>query len=399
MESADTAMQQLIASGNAVRILGSLVSSSDHKTAAVRGKVTGFLHLLLLQRVDEIRGAKELDGLKVKLSKLLTDQTAEARAGTRNVIRALIQHNFFSRSELEQYVSVDQINKAMKEISGSLAATNAFISTPSRGPSQSRARSGFSRPGRTVTTTAGESQSPATSLRLAAGGGYARDGDVDLLDSGYGNKGEEDSGSTVEGIGLYRQQRVQKREKGASESGLEELHGMGATVDTDDLSIGGPNSRFDTPVRGRAAKVAIIPFTPVNDRLDRSTASGGPVTATAKSVSMARTGTGSDDVTGTAGSISTAIQASQPTPSRSKQAAARRAADAHEDIQALPELLLRACSKNWSERRDALTEIANLIIKHGDALKDMNKLESCLDRILERFDDGSIKVNANADLR
>jgi hypothetical protein len=49
-------------------------------------------------------------------------------------------------------------------------------------------------------------------------------------------------------------------------------------------------------------------------------------------------------------------------------------------------------SSNWAARSDAVGKITLCVLTHPDVLRDAGRMESCVDRILERLEDGSIKV-------
>lgn len=74
--------------------------------------------------------------------------------------------------------------------------------------------------------------------------------------------------------------------------------------------------------------------------------------------------------------------------------AAKKQAENSVELLALPGIFLALCSKSWQERKDALDTITDMILLHTNTLRDADKLESCVDRVLERLEDGSVKVNA-----
>ncbi len=114
-EVAENAILQMIDSVNSLRALHALLSNCEHRNSSIRGKVVGFMLVLLMRKGLELRGSRELDTLRMKLSKLLGDSTPEARAGSRSIVKLLLEQGIYTKSELEQYISVDQINKSLKE--------------------------------------------------------------------------------------------------------------------------------------------------------------------------------------------------------------------------------------------------------------------------------------------
>ena len=76
--------------------------------------------------------------------------------------------------------------------------------------------------------------------------------------------------------------------------------------------------------------------------------------------------------------------------------AAKRMLESDPELMHWQDVLL-ACgnSKNWIEKKDALTNLTHILIKHYSILRDVGKLETCLDGILDRLNDGSVKVSIN----
>lgn len=50
-------------------------------------------------------------------------------------------------------------------------------------------------------------------------------------------------------------------------------------------------------------------------------------------------------------------------------------------------------NKNWQERRDAVTHVTDHLLQHFDILASAGKIEHCIERILDIFEDGSVKVS------
>jgi len=56
-------------------------------------------------------------------------------------------------------------------------------------------------------------------------------------------------------------------------------------------------------------------------------------------------------------------------------------------------MLQNLSNKNWQERRDAITHLTDHVLEHYDVFMSAGKIEQCLERILEIFEDGSVKVS------
>ena len=114
-EVAENAILQMIDSVNSLRALHGLISNCEHRNSSIRGKVVGFMLVLLMRKGMELRGSRELETLRTKLSKLLGDSAPEARAGSRSIVKLLLEQGLYTKGELEQYISIDQINKSLKD--------------------------------------------------------------------------------------------------------------------------------------------------------------------------------------------------------------------------------------------------------------------------------------------
>ena len=63
------------------------------------------------------------------------------------------------------------------------------------------------------------------------------------------------------------------------------------------------------------------------------------------------------------------------------------------ELQSLPDLFSKlATSKDWIERRDILSVLTDIVLAHEWLLVSCGKLEPCIDRILEKLEDGNVKV-------
>lgn len=75
---------------------------------------------------------------------------------------------------------------------------------------------------------------------------------------------------------------------------------------------------------------------------------------------------------------------------------AKQQIDTMGDLVELPEILGKLSSKNWSERNDAISHVTDAIIERSSVLSKAGKLEGLVEAILEKFEDGSVKVCIHA---
>lgn len=62
------------------------------------------------------------------------------------------------------------------------------------------------------------------------------------------------------------------------------------------------------------------------------------------------------------------------------------------ELLALPGIFLGLSSKNWQERRDNLSALCDSMVDNEPLLTAAGKMEKCMEGILDRFEDGSVKV-------
>ena len=66
------------------------------------------------------------------------------------------------------------------------------------------------------------------------------------------------------------------------------------------------------------------------------------------------------------------------------------------DLVELPEAVKKLSSKNWLERNEAISHITDAVLENSGILATAGKLEGILDAVLEKFEDGSVKVCIHA---
>lgn len=273
---ADNAILQMSDNITPSRSLSALLLGTGHKNAAVRGKVASFIGHLLVRKSDELRGSRELDELKSRLGKMLSDSTPEARSSTRSIVRALLDQNLASHSELEQTLTSATLRKAL-----------TLNSTPSPSPKR-------------VTRKEFNLVSPVAS----------------------------EKGSLMKPSPLFM-------------PGVEYGEGSG---------VG-----------------------------DSSNDSDSPQTIT-KKMSGKSSGSGNGS----------------STPSRAKVIQAKKLMETSEDLQRLPQIVSSLENNEWNNRKEALTQLCDILLNHSVTIKETGKLDYYMDRMYEKLEDGSLKVQLHA---
>ena len=73
--------------------------------------------------------------------------------------------------------------------------------------------------------------------------------------------------------------------------------------------------------------------------------------------------------------------------------AAKRIMESDPELMQWQTLLVTiSTSKTWNEKKDSISKMTDLMIKHHSVLNDVGKLETCLEGVLDRLNDGSTKV-------
>ena len=92
------------------------------------------------------------------------------------------------------------------------------------------------------------------------------------------------------------------------------------------------------------------------------------------------------------GNAASVADTASPKGALSVSAAAKRAIEATPELASLMDLQAATRVKAWMERRDAMTKLSEVMVRHYAVLRDANKLAPCVDCLLERLEDGSAKV-------
>ena len=88
--------------------------------------------------------SREIDSLKLKLKTLINDNTPEARASSRDIVRIMLERQLSTRSEMEQIIPPDAIAKAMTSAPSTLSPkkTKSFKKSASASVSPKKGRAG-----------------------------------------------------------------------------------------------------------------------------------------------------------------------------------------------------------------------------------------------------------------
>lgn len=392
MESADTALQAMIENVSCTRALTGLLQHVTHRSATTRSKVAICLHALVHAKGAELPSCKEFESFKSLLPKLLQDAAPETRSYSRETVRVLVDRQIVSRAEFEVHVPGDLLDKILREscpmvLFHTVCSRNIATAPGSADYASSSARSPLhsatKRSGRVNPSSASSSRAGAfTPIRDYQDSSACAEGDWSAAESRYG--------TTQETPTRERQTRVSKhRSTPTSKMPALELD----LFDHDMTHLRASQEQLSAHLDAHLVSPARSPaHAHTNARANALYAShkSSPthrVRSYSSSGEAASTG-GSKSNTGTATSSSGASGASLAVA-----AAAKRAMEHDPELgSSLQEALSASTSSSWTARKDAVDRITELILKHYDVLRDANKLSTCVDCLLARLEDGSVKV-------
>jgi hypothetical protein len=400
-ESAEQALFSMIDNVSATRALGALTAASENRNALIRGRCAVMIHALVSRRGSEVVNSREMDGLRVRLAKLLSDQGPEARTYARRIVHTLVNERHMSRTDLEQTIPAEQIDKALREDNDmSMVGSGVGYLSPKVASSPSRrAIAGRSRSTR---------KSPQVSKSLNFGGDDGEDG------AAVGGGAHQDRKAAVGGMSMnapldslgetddhaldISNLRINTGRGGANVSSMGSSMGsmgsMGSSSSNNSSSNSNSNSNSHSHSHSHSAG---------HVEQDEASTLAAP---SPHLIGSKRTPSGSRNATvvvsGLVGTIRRLPTGSSPdtdgggaktksaSPGKSR-AAAKRQMDNEPALMQLPQWLNGLQQNNWLDRVDSLTSLTDAVIQFTDMLKGTGKLAKVLDCIVERLEDGSVK--------
>ena len=368
MESAERALLQMMENVSASKSLSGLLTAAEHRASTVRGKVASVLYLLWHQKLKELKsscfqGSKDHDMLKAKISKLVSDQAPEARTASRNIVRFLVLEGVVSKSEWQLCIPSNQLDKILSQslTPPSLSGSNAS------GGGQRKSRSSLS------STSTSTSTAPL----------YTRHMSIQMCEEtsakskvNGGNKNRRSLGCLSTGPFLSGPSACPSTSTSVSPPMTDYASYPELIVDKDywhDRGI----QKADKGVSFAADDSSECTAQTVHSQGRRSLNLG--------SRSIGKAGIGVDWTSGIAG----------VTTSKNKDPL-RSSSFLNPDVpelQCLPDLVHAAgSSTHWTERQESIKSITTLVNVHWKTLIDESKMAPVVESLLERLEDGSVKV-------
>ena len=355
VESAERALQQMMDGVSPSRSLTGLLTAAEHRAPTVRGKVASVLYSLWYQKLKELRGTcmsggKEQEVLKFRVGKLVCDQSPEARAASRNLVRFLVKEGVVSKGEWESVISAEQLPKILSQ----------KLTPP-------------------VAIGTGSSHRASKPL-LFYSAPPSQDMSIDITqDSIFKSRTTGLHNNRHSSSGLARSPPTW-----TSPYAIEPQVGFPVSADLEDREL--PKDKY----KGKGDKG-------VSFATDNDSDSCSYTVQSRKSVSQYTNGASGLSKTSYSndGSISGLSSGSTKANRRKEMSTASAAKRSMEgpELQVLPELIQTArSSTHWTERQETLKSITELVIVHWKVMLEALRLDLCVDCLLERLEDGSVKV-------
>ena len=354
---------------SASKSLSGLLTAAEHRASTVRGKVASVLYLLWHQKLKELKascfqGSKDQDMLKAKISKLVSDQAPEARTASRNIVRFLVLEGVVSKSEWQLCIPSNQLDKILSQALTSPTLSDSYAS----GGGQRKSRSSLS--------------STATSTSTAPL--YTRHMSIQMCEEtsakskvNGGNKNRRSLGCLSTGPFLSGPSACPSTSTSVSPPMTDSASNPELIVDKDHWHDRGIR-KTDRGVSFAADDSSECTAQTVHSQGRRSLNLGS-------SRSIGKAGIGADWTSGIAG----------VTASKNKDPV-RSSSFLNPDVlelQCLPDLVHAAgSSTHWTERQESIKSITTLVNVHWKTLIDESKMASVIESLLERLEDGSVKV-------
>ena len=330
-DTIDDCVVTMIRNTNVSRSLMALLTGLDNRNQVIRGKVSNYLVELVLSMSNEMQGlTKELDSFILKLSKMIQDSSPEARMNSREIIRLMITNGMTTRKHLESMLTPDIVEKSM---------------APQPSPKVSTLNSPMNRVKRTFGTTRGRN-SPTASIKR---------------NTSYGTQSYDSGDSDV----------YTPTNRSASPMNM---FGKSQTeVESDNLCVAGVSPRGNGKLNDDDPPLAkgIASRRRVNN--------GATPKASTKKISQ-----NSQDCFPELVDLPNLLLVSTTFPDL--------LIFAQNIFRIILNLMQNLTNKNWQERRDALTHLTDHLLQHYDILDSAGKVPHCVERILDIFEDGSVKV-------
>jgi hypothetical protein len=372
------------------RVLNSLLSLLDHRNVVIRGKISQYIVWVFQlcghefhtnNSTQNVKGANDVclqtnEAFKTRLHKMIADSGSEVRLHARAIVclclclsaaqsahtpsahtpkRTQQQGGLFTRGEMESVVGADNVDKSLVS-----SLINAVVCVHTQGSLDTL----FGKTNSSASTSVNTSLSsfPATP-------GGASSGMRTPMSAHTPHSAAHTPHSTVHTpMSAHTPKSPSSRRVLTNNNSRKESHSL-VFVDSDN-----DNDSFISNNNDGVSAASIISLSSVS----MSTDSPHSHTHNNRPPPQQRT-----------------TKNQPPTPTQSATHT-RRIMQSTDCLITLPDTLRLTTSKAWNERQTSLSTLTEIVGEYGEVLRDANKLETCVDAILCRLEDSSVKVCMSA---
>jgi hypothetical protein len=330
-----------------------------------------------------LTSSKDFPAFKASVSRLIQDSTPEARAYCRDIVKILIDQQVVSRYEWEQLIPAEVLEKALSSSTGGGGGITA------------------SSIGQVISTVGNNKQSGVLNNNNQI---------YDSLHRSSNDRGKRGKSHLNEGqqqqLLLLHNQLLSPHASHNSKSNLD-IHSLIKLTDQALTSTSFYGSPPPSIISNTSTATAAVNNKPVGSMyVDTSGTEdllrGGPLHQQLPSnrkhhhqAPLSSTTTTTAAATSINSIIDTKNTTAMISPTKMDLAMtmnAKRVMEQDQELSNLSELLQNTTVRAWTERNVALDSLTALMIRHYNVLRDANKLSICLEHVLNRLEDGMVKV-------
>lgn len=372
------------------RSLSALLQHSSHRSHMIRKKVAKFLLSLTKMSMtimmmkskghELLASSKDFPVFKASVSRLIQDSTPEARAYCRDIVRMLIDQQVVSRYEWEQLIPVEVLEKALSSTGGITSSI-----------------------GQVMSTVGSSKQSGVLNNNQIHDSLHRSSNDRGKRDKSHVNEEQQQQQQLLHNHLLSPHVSHNSKCNLDLHSLIKSTDKMSSILEDQALTSSSPaiinNASTATATVNNKPAGSMYLDTAGTEDLLRGGLWHQQLPSNRKHHHQASSSSTTTTTTAAAASINSIIDTKNTyamiSPTKMDLAMtmnAKRVIEQDQELSNLSELLQNTTVRAWTERNVALDSLTALMIRHYNVLRDANKLSICLEHVLNRLEDGMVKV-------
>lgn len=336
----------------------------------MRKKVAKFLLIITITKSDELISSKDLELFRNCLLKLIQDSTPEARAYSRETVKILMEKKIVSRNEFEGSLSSDLLDKI--QCQPSVDVLNIYSLSPA---------------------TISSSSSLSHHHRISNHDEY---GDYKGSPIPHTKRTPNERTRTFSNHEELSTDTLHSDRVSMNSKSTIELQNLIKSTDKMYQALDQATSKsFSLGISSSPNKKDVPGY--LQESIDHSNPTLTPNRKQLPPSSYSYTNNTNNTHNNT---INTPNYSHNPSSSNKSDLTntikAKRMLEEDPQLSKLQEILNSTTVKSWLDRITGLNMLTTIMIQHYLILKDGNKLSICLDHILNRLEDGMVKVHMHA---